>query len=187
MSSGLCSVLLIYLSICQCYTVSITVVLLLWMSLLHLLISSRISLSQFQIFCIDDHVICEQRQFCFSFSNSYPFYYLFLSHCISCDGQDNIDKELWDGTFLPGINREQNVGHSTTPMIYILFMVSLMIASIIITCFNIFWVLSTVIKTWQLPPLRDLGIHDGVKRDSRNSQQARKKFVMNHQNERCWL
>ena len=76
--------------------------------------------------------------------------------------------------FMPGTNHEQSIDHSTTPMIYISFMVSLMIASIIITFFNIFCVLSTIIKTSQLPPLRDLGIHYRVKRDSRNSQKARK-------------
>ena len=54
----------------------------------------------FRIFYIDNHVLCEQRQFYFSLPSMYAFYFLFWSHCISQQSQYNFEKEWREETSL---------------------------------------------------------------------------------------
>lgn len=42
-----------------------------------------LGMSIYEIFCINNHVICKQKQFCFFLPNLYIFYFLFLCYCTS--------------------------------------------------------------------------------------------------------
>ena len=64
-----------------------------------LLISGIFLCWSFHIFCIGDHIICEQRQFYLFLPRLYTFYFLFLPYWIS-DNFQYVEKEWWEVTSL---------------------------------------------------------------------------------------
>lgn len=52
------------------------------------------------MFYIDNHIICERRQFYYFLPNLYSFYFLLLPLCLSKNFQYDVEKELVTGDIL---------------------------------------------------------------------------------------